>query len=91
MSRYSFYVKKVELGRIQYYVKKHDLRFEGNPICFSSSKEAYVTIAGDGPAMNAFMQDVAEIEKYNEFLDKPLVTEFSMWYNIKKWFKEVFA
>lgn len=89
MSRYSFTVPIPELGRIQFYAKKHDLRFEGNPIYFSSSKQAHVVLTGDN--MSDFIQDIHEIEKCGEYLDKEIAEKKSMWYNMKNFFKRIFT
>lgn len=85
-SRYSFTCKTSELGRVQYLVKKHDLRFTYEPLkLFSENYQVSVEDHNGGKGLNDFMDDMEMYEK--EINHKP-VKKPSIFKRILDFFKE---
>ena len=56
----TMYVEKNHLRGIQYFVKKHDLRFEHNPLIITDQK-AEIKLMGAVEGFNSFNKDIKDL------------------------------
>ena len=80
----TFYVPSNLMGRVDYLIKKHDLRYDCNPfLCFDS--KYLITISGMVEGFNNFDEDMELLSKYDH-----AIVEKSVWQKIIEKIKGMF-